>query len=80
MELKGTTFYAVIAVVLIAGLGIGYVMAPVKTEYKPPVPIPNDISVRLDGIVTLLYGAVGASLIAALAAILALMQISKNIA
>ena len=30
MELKGTTLYAVIAVVLIAGLGIGYVAMPAK--------------------------------------------------
>lgn len=30
MELKGTTLYAVIAVVLIAGLGIGYVAMPSK--------------------------------------------------
>lgn len=32
MELKGTTLYAVIAVVLIAGLGIGYVLMPAKVE------------------------------------------------
>ncbi len=32
MELKGTTLYAVIAVVLIAGLGIGYVAMPAKIE------------------------------------------------
>jgi branched-chain amino acid transport system substrate-binding protein len=30
LELKGTTLYAVIAVVLIAGLGIGYVLMPTK--------------------------------------------------
>jgi len=40
----------------------------------------SEINSKVDGLQTLIYGAIGASLIAAIAAIVALMQISRKIA
>lgn len=79
------TMMAVLLVVgLTIGAGIGYFMAPVKettvfeTVQTQTTATTPEILDRLDGLTTLVYGAIGASLIAALAAIVSLMQVSRQ--
>ena len=50
------------------------------TEGKSSISTTDSIGIegKIDGLTTLVYGAIGASLIAALAAIVALMQISRH--
>ena len=76
--------------VFMAGGFLGYIVAPrevihierpveVAPELLPENEILEEIRETTDGLTTLVYGAIGASLIAALAAIVSLMQISRRI-
>ena len=80
---------AIITALLLGGF-LGYTLAPrevihidrpveVAPELLPENEILEEIRETTDGLTTLVYGAIGASLIAALAAIVSLMQISRHI-
>jgi len=83
-----------LSIVFLLGLVIGGAVAymafpPQRTvveKVEVPVSDPGDpvtvekLQEEMSGLSTLIYGAIGASLISALAAIVSLMQISKSIA
>ncbi len=90
-EKRNTAVILIAVTALIVGASVGYFMAPREVirienpiEYTPELAsedvILEEIRYEVTGLATLIYGAIGASLIAALAAIVSLMQISKQIA
>lgn len=96
MENTNMTLVAAILVVgLLVGSGVGYYMSePVETTSQPQTQIPPTYNPQpvqpsgqtyatkedVVGLYTLVYGAIGASLVAALASIVSLMQISRRLA
>ena len=79
-------------VALIIGSVIGYFCYPAPKKDVAPGPSPYNqptqptqpaqnyaTKEQVDGVITLVYGAIGASLVAALASIVCLMQVSKTI-
>ncbi len=89
-EANMTLVAAVLVVGLLVGAGTGYYMAPSEPKTQTP-PTYNQPQVQPEAknyatkadlleLTMLVYGAIGASLIAALAAIVSLMQISRRVA
>lgn len=84
------TLVIVFLIGLITGGVVAYMAFPpqrtVVETVEVPVTNPGDpvtvekLREEMSGVITLLYGAIGASLIAALAAIVSLMQISRSTA
>lgn len=67
----------IFVIVLIVGIGIGYALAPTRTQVINEVDTP--IKDAIDSLTPLLYGAIGASLVSAMSSIVCLMQISRYI-
>lgn len=89
-EINKLTLIIVFLIGLILGGGVAYMAFPpqrtVIEKVEVPVSDPGDpvtvekLREELSGLTTLIYGAIGASLLSALAAIVSLMQISRSIA
>lgn len=75
-------FLAYFILALVIGGGIGYYLAPEKVGYTYPTLTEETehahIHEEVEGLTTLVYGAMGSSLIAAFAAIVSLMQVSRR--
>jgi hypothetical protein len=92
MEMKSNTLTIVLLVVgLVVGAGAGYFLTPTEiveqtsqpqpstTYIQPTQPQQDQVLNEVRGLVSLVYGAIGAALVAALASILTLMQVSRRL-